>query len=104
VEADDLGEASVEEDNPATAKRFVALSAGIDQRLDDLKIDQSFVARLDQDAEGRAVVYASAGRLPPTSWRRCSRPPAPPRSPSPPGWRGCNEPTPPHRAGRGSAW
>ena len=26
--------------------------------LDILKIDQSFVARLDQDAEGRAVVYA----------------------------------------------
>ena len=26
--------------------------------LDILKIDQSFVARLDQDAEGRAIVYA----------------------------------------------
>jgi diguanylate cyclase (GGDEF)-like protein/PAS domain S-box-containing protein len=28
--------------------------------LDILKIDQSFVARLDQDAEGRAIVYAIA--------------------------------------------
>jgi methyl-accepting chemotaxis protein len=37
VEADDLGEASVEEDNPATAKRFVALSARIDQHFDELQ-------------------------------------------------------------------
>jgi hypothetical protein len=37
VEADDLGEASVEEDDPATAKRFVALSARIDRRFDDLQ-------------------------------------------------------------------
>jgi EAL domain-containing protein (putative c-di-GMP-specific phosphodiesterase class I) len=29
VEADDLGEASVEEDNPATAKRFVALGVRV---------------------------------------------------------------------------
>ena len=37
VEADDLGEASVEEDDPATGERFVALSALIDRRFDDLQ-------------------------------------------------------------------
>jgi diguanylate cyclase (GGDEF)-like protein/PAS domain S-box-containing protein len=37
VEADDLGEAAVEEDDPATAKRFVAHSALIDRRFDDLQ-------------------------------------------------------------------
>jgi diguanylate cyclase (GGDEF)-like protein/PAS domain S-box-containing protein len=37
VEADDLGEASVEQDDPATGKRFVALSAQIDRRFDDLQ-------------------------------------------------------------------
>ena len=37
VQADDLGEASVEEDDPATGERFVALSALIDQRFDDLQ-------------------------------------------------------------------
>jgi diguanylate cyclase (GGDEF)-like protein/PAS domain S-box-containing protein len=37
VEADDLGEASVEEDDPATGERFVALSALIDQRFDELQ-------------------------------------------------------------------
>jgi diguanylate cyclase (GGDEF)-like protein/PAS domain S-box-containing protein len=37
VEADDLGEASVEEDDPATGVRFVALSALIDGRFDDLQ-------------------------------------------------------------------
>jgi PAS domain S-box-containing protein len=37
VEADDLGEASVEEDDPATGARFVALSAQIDRRFDDLQ-------------------------------------------------------------------
>jgi HAMP domain-containing protein len=37
VQADDLGEASVEEDDPATGERFVALSALIDQRFDELQ-------------------------------------------------------------------
>jgi diguanylate cyclase (GGDEF)-like protein/PAS domain S-box-containing protein len=37
VEADDLGEASVEEADPATTKRFVAHSALIDRRFDDLQ-------------------------------------------------------------------
>jgi diguanylate cyclase (GGDEF)-like protein/PAS domain S-box-containing protein len=37
VEADDLGEASVEEDDPATGERFVAHSALIDRRFDDLQ-------------------------------------------------------------------
>jgi len=37
VEADDLGEASVEEDDPATGKRFVALGALIDRHFDDLQ-------------------------------------------------------------------
>jgi methyl-accepting chemotaxis protein len=37
VEADDLGEASVEEDDPATGARFVALSRLIDRRFDDLQ-------------------------------------------------------------------
>jgi nitrogen fixation/metabolism regulation signal transduction histidine kinase len=37
VEADDLGEASVEQDDPATGKRFVALSEQIDRRFDDLQ-------------------------------------------------------------------
>src|SRR6266545_4384179 len=37
VQADDLGEASVEQSDPATGKRFVALSAQIDRRFDDLQ-------------------------------------------------------------------
>jgi PAS domain S-box-containing protein len=37
VEADDLGEASVEGDDPATGERFVAHSALIDRRFDDLQ-------------------------------------------------------------------
>jgi diguanylate cyclase (GGDEF)-like protein/PAS domain S-box-containing protein len=37
VEADDLGEASVEEDDPATGRRFVALGALIDRHFDDLQ-------------------------------------------------------------------
>jgi diguanylate cyclase (GGDEF)-like protein/PAS domain S-box-containing protein len=37
VEADDLGEAAVEENDPATAEAFVALSALIDRRFDDLQ-------------------------------------------------------------------
>jgi hypothetical protein len=37
VEADDLGEAAVEESDPATGKQFVALSALIDRRFDDLQ-------------------------------------------------------------------
>jgi diguanylate cyclase (GGDEF)-like protein/PAS domain S-box-containing protein len=37
VEADDLGEASVEKDDPATGAQFVALSAKIDQRFDGLQ-------------------------------------------------------------------
>jgi diguanylate cyclase (GGDEF)-like protein/PAS domain S-box-containing protein len=37
VEADDLGEASVEEADPATSKRFVAHSALIDRRFDGLQ-------------------------------------------------------------------
>jgi diguanylate cyclase (GGDEF)-like protein/PAS domain S-box-containing protein len=37
VQADDLGEAAVEEEDPATGRRFVALSAQIDRRFDDLQ-------------------------------------------------------------------
>ena len=37
VQADDLGEAAVEESDPATGKQFVALSALIDQHFDDLQ-------------------------------------------------------------------
>jgi diguanylate cyclase (GGDEF)-like protein/PAS domain S-box-containing protein len=37
VEADDLGEAAVEKGDPATGKRFVAHSALIDRRFDDLQ-------------------------------------------------------------------
>ena len=37
VEADDLGEAAVEEEDPATGERFVALSALIDRRFNDLQ-------------------------------------------------------------------
>jgi diguanylate cyclase (GGDEF)-like protein/PAS domain S-box-containing protein len=37
VGADDLGEASVEQDDPTTGKRFVTLSAQIDRRFDDLQ-------------------------------------------------------------------
>jgi diguanylate cyclase (GGDEF)-like protein/PAS domain S-box-containing protein len=37
VQADDLGEAAVEEDDPATEERFVALRALIDQRFDGLQ-------------------------------------------------------------------
>jgi diguanylate cyclase (GGDEF)-like protein/PAS domain S-box-containing protein len=37
VKADDLGEASVEEDDPATEKRFLALRTLIDRRFDDLQ-------------------------------------------------------------------
>ena len=37
VEADDLGEAAVEESAPATGKQFVALSALIDRHFDDLQ-------------------------------------------------------------------
>jgi hypothetical protein len=37
VEADDLGEGAVEESDPATGKQFVALSALIDRRFDDLQ-------------------------------------------------------------------
>jgi diguanylate cyclase (GGDEF)-like protein/PAS domain S-box-containing protein len=37
VQADDLGEASVEEDGPATTKRFVAHSTLIDRRFGDLQ-------------------------------------------------------------------
>jgi diguanylate cyclase len=37
---------------------YSSLSSLSQLPLDILKIDQGFVARLDQDAEGRAVVYA----------------------------------------------
>jgi hypothetical protein len=37
VEADDLGEAAVEESDPARGRQLVALSALIDRRFDDLQ-------------------------------------------------------------------
>jgi hypothetical protein len=37
VQADDLGEAAVEESDPATGKQFLALSALIDRHFDDLQ-------------------------------------------------------------------
>jgi diguanylate cyclase (GGDEF)-like protein/PAS domain S-box-containing protein len=54
VEADDLGEASVEEADPAASARFVAHSALIDRRFDDL---QTLATRQERElaAEAAAV-------------------------------------------------
>jgi diguanylate cyclase (GGDEF)-like protein/PAS domain S-box-containing protein len=51
VEADDLGEASVEQDDPTTGKRFVALSAQIDRRFDGL---QTLATRQERQLAARA--------------------------------------------------
>jgi diguanylate cyclase (GGDEF)-like protein/PAS domain S-box-containing protein len=62
VEADDLGEASVEEDDPATGERFVALSARIDRRFDDL---QNLATQQERQlaAEANAIWEKSAADL-----------------------------------------
>jgi diguanylate cyclase (GGDEF)-like protein/PAS domain S-box-containing protein len=51
VKADDLGEASVEQGDPATGKRFVALSAQIDRRFDGL---QALATRQERQLAARA--------------------------------------------------
>jgi hypothetical protein len=65
VEADDLGEASVEQEDPATGKRFVALSAQIDQRFDDLR---TLATRQERQPRRRPTRCGSRRR--PTSRRR----------------------------------
>jgi diguanylate cyclase (GGDEF)-like protein/PAS domain S-box-containing protein len=62
VEADDLGEAAVEEDDPATGERFVARSALIDRRFDDL---QSLATQQERQlaAEADAVWEKSAADI-----------------------------------------
>jgi diguanylate cyclase (GGDEF)-like protein/PAS domain S-box-containing protein len=51
VEADDLGEASVEGNDPATGERFVALSALIQRRFDDL---QTLATLQERELAGKA--------------------------------------------------
>jgi predicted signal transduction protein with EAL and GGDEF domain len=103
VEADDLGEAAVEEDDPATAKRFVALSAPIDRRFDDL---QTLASQQEHELAAEAALglrvtaegietpsqlsslielncnhgqgFLLGRPAPQTSWRPCSGPPVPP--------------------------
>ena len=62
VEADDLGEAAVEEDDPATGERFVALSALIDRRFNDL---QSLATQQERQlaAKANAVWEQSAADI-----------------------------------------
>jgi hypothetical protein len=62
VEADDLGEASVEEEDAATGERFVALSALIDRRFDDL---QTLATQQERQlaAEAEAVWEKSAADI-----------------------------------------
>jgi diguanylate cyclase (GGDEF)-like protein/PAS domain S-box-containing protein len=62
VQADDLGEAAVEEDDPATAKRFVELSRLIDQRFEGL---QTLATRQERDlaAQADAVWRKSAADI-----------------------------------------
>jgi hypothetical protein len=62
VEADDLGEASVEGDDPVTGERFVALSSLIDRRFDDL---QSLATQQERQlaAEADAIWEKSAADI-----------------------------------------
>src|SRR6266508_5723142 len=69
VEADDLGEASVEGDDPATGERFVALSALIDRRFDDLQTlatqqERRLAAEADAVWETSAADIDAAEALP----------------------------------------
>jgi diguanylate cyclase (GGDEF)-like protein/PAS domain S-box-containing protein len=62
VEADDLGEAAVEKGDPATGQRFVAHSALIDRRFDDL---QTLATQQERElaAEADAVWKQSAADI-----------------------------------------
>jgi diguanylate cyclase (GGDEF)-like protein/PAS domain S-box-containing protein len=62
VEADDLGEAAVEEEDPATEKQFVAHSAEIDRRFDEL---QNLATRQERQlaAEAEAIWKQSAADI-----------------------------------------
>jgi diguanylate cyclase (GGDEF)-like protein/PAS domain S-box-containing protein len=69
VEADDLGEASVEENDPATAERFVDHSALIDRRFDDLQTlatqqERQLAAEADAMWEKSAADIEAAKALP----------------------------------------
>jgi PAS domain S-box-containing protein len=68
VEAHDLGEATVEEDDPATGQRFVALSALIDRRFDDLQTlatqqERQLAAEADEIWEKSAADIEAAKAL-----------------------------------------
>ena len=69
VEADDLGEASVEEEDPAAGERFVTLSALINQRFDDLQTlatqqERQLAAEAEAIWEKCAADIAAAKALP----------------------------------------
>jgi diguanylate cyclase (GGDEF)-like protein/PAS domain S-box-containing protein len=69
VQADDLGEASVEEDDPAARERFVALSALINRRFDDLQTlathqERQLAAKADAMWERSAADIEAAKALP----------------------------------------
>jgi nitrogen fixation/metabolism regulation signal transduction histidine kinase len=69
VQADDLGEASVEEDDPAAGERFVALSALINRRFDDLQTlathpERQLAAKADAMWERSAADIEAAKALP----------------------------------------
>jgi diguanylate cyclase (GGDEF)-like protein/PAS domain S-box-containing protein len=70
VEADDLGEAAVENGDPATGKRFVAHSALIDRRFDDLQTlatqqERQLAAKADAVWKTSAADIEAAKALPP---------------------------------------
>jgi hypothetical protein len=69
VEADDLGEVSVEEDDPASGQRFVALSALIDRRFGGLQTlatlqERQLAAKAEAIWEKCAADIAAARALP----------------------------------------
>jgi hypothetical protein len=69
VEADDLGEASVEGDDPVTGERFIALRALIDRRFDDLQTlathqERQLAAKADAMWERSAADIEAAKALP----------------------------------------